>query len=352
MLSSAVKERLESAKREWNHAVAKYVLYDVFTRGDVSHPYRYVISELGVKLDGSPFGSWDVVIADKGDLGKGLLTPIFIEVKTQFSDNEHLITEIVKKIEETEELIENGMPSSLLAQIPTTNGKQLELNKDNMEYALFIPSRDTNSLIDYIKKYKKQSKFRICFVLWVFDNIKFVNNVISIPYLASNGIKICKNIRNSNPSPPFNNVCLCKHSNESLNRWFQRGEEQQIQIGGTLPPKLTRKWTNPAVAITIILASGRVIHSREIFITRVDLSRKIRELYDYYKVPLKDNEIDSYISYMESMGILKVDGDIPLKPFRVANRVRSLLDNGDKLLEEIVKRAYRKKIDPSAGYFE
>lgn len=352
MLPRAVKDRLESAKREWNHAKAKYVLYDIFTRGDVNHPYRYVISELGVRLDGSPLGSWDVVIADKWDLGKGLLTPVFIEVKTQFSDNEHLITDLVKKIEETEELIENGMPSSLLTQIPTINGEKLELNEDNIEYVLFIPSRDTSSLIDYIKKYKKQTKFRICFVLWVFDNSKFVNNVISIPYLTSNGIKICKKIRNSNPSPTYSNVFLCKHSNESLNRWFQRAEEQRIQIGGTLPPKLTRQWTNPAVAMTIILASGKVIHSRETFITRVDLSRKIRELYDYYKVPVKDNEINSYISYMESMGILKVESDLPLKPFRINNRVRSLLDNGDNLLEEIVKRAYKKKIDPSAGYFE
>ena len=350
MPSSTLKDRLESAKREWNHAKAKYVLYDVFTRGDVNHPYRYVISELGIKLDGSPHGSWDIVIADKVDLGKGLLTPVLIEVKTQFSDNEHLITDLVKKIEETEELINNGKASSLLSQIPT-NGKQLELNTDNLEYALFLPSRDTNSLIDYIKSYKKQTKFKIGFVLWVFDNIGFVTDVISIPSLASNGIKVCKKIRNSNP-PPQCNVCLCKHRDESLNRWFQRGEEQQIQVGGTLPPKLSRNWTDPAVAITIILASGRVIHSREIFITKIDLSIKIRELYDYYKMSVKDNEIDSYISYMERMGILRVDRDIPLKPFRITKRVRDLLDNGDDLLKEIVKKAYKKKIDPSSGYFE
>ncbi len=352
MPSSTLKDRLESARREWNHAKAKYVLYDVFTRGDVSHPYRYVISELGVKLDGSPLGSWDIVIADKADLGNGLLTPVLVEVKTQFSDNERLITDLVKKIEETEELIDNGKASTLLGQIPTTTGKQLELNRDNLEYALFLPSRDTNPLIDYIKSYTKQTRFRIGFVLWVFDNDRFVSNVISIPYLGNNGTKICKNVRNSNHSPPQCNVCLCKHREESLNRWFQRGEEQQVQVGGTLPPKLSRNWTDPAVAITIILASGRVILSRELYITKIDLSRKIKELYDYYKVPVKDNEVDSYISYMESMGIVRVDKDIPLKPFRITNRVRELLDNGDKLLEEIVKRAYRKKIDPSSGYFE
>jgi hypothetical protein len=351
MPSSTLKDRLDSAKQEWYHAKAKYVLYDVFTRGDVYHPYRYVISELGVKLDGSSLGSWDIVIADKGDLGKGLLTPVLIEVKTQFSDNERLITDLVKKIEETEELIDNGNASILLSQMPTTTGIQLELNRDNLEYALFLPSLGTSSLINYIRSYTKQTKFKIGFVLWVFDNSRFDTNVISIPYLASNGIKVCKKIRNLN-SPPQCNVCLCKHRDESLNRWFQRGAEQQIQVGGTLPPKLSRNWTDPAVAITIILASGMVIHSREIFITKTDLSMKIRNLYDYYKVSVKDNEIDSYISYMESMGILRVVGDIPLKPFRITNSVRDLLDNGDNLLEEIVKRAYKKKIDPSAGYFE
>ena len=136
---------------------------------------------------------------------------------------------------------------------------------------------------------------------------------------------------------------MCKHNDESSNRWFQREEEQQIQVGGTLPPKLSRNWTGPAVVVTIILASGMVIHSRGTFITNTDLSRTIRELYDYYKVSVKDNEIDSYISYTESMGILRVDRDIPLNPFRITNSVRELLNNGHKLLEEIVKRAYRKK---------
>lgn len=351
MSTYSSSRNLESARTEWRHAKAKYVLYDAFTRGNVNHPYRYIASELGVKEDGSPYGSWDIVLANIDDLRRGYLTPIFVEVKTRFNDNEHLVADLIKKIDETEELISSGNLSFLINQISQTVSGQLTFSKD-IEYALFIPSQNSTSLIDYIRRYAKKTDFAIGIVLWVLDNTEFDGDTISIPYLTSNGTKICRNVRKSNSPIHEINICLCKHNNESLNRWFQSGRAQGIQIGGTLPPRLRRYWTNPASAITVILTSGKVIHSHETYITKEDLFKRIKELYDSYKVPSEEDDIRSYVSLMEVLGIVKVAKDIPLKPLQVNKGILKLLRDGDSLLDEIVKRTSKKKIDASFGYFD
>lgn len=343
---SAITTRLEHAKTELRHSKMKYILYAGFSRSDVNHTYRYTSSEMSIKSDRSNKGSWDIVIADTNEMKRGSFVPVFVEVKSQYSDNEKLISDLIQKISDTRKLIENDDGALLIDQIPTYQGNGLKVNKDRIEFAIFLPSSGATGLIDYIDKFGKSVSEKIGIVIWTLENVNPDEQAIGIPYISRNKVKSTQNIGESECS-----LCYCRHNDNALTRWFEQTSNQRLERGGLLPPKLTMKWVDPAVAVTILLASGRIFRVNEKYLTKRDLVDRFKDLYNEFKVEIKDEEIDSYVSYMERMGILRKEKGIPLEPFRLNTATRGLLRKNEGLLEDVVARAVKNKVDSSSGFF-
>lgn len=350
MKKGSVKERLDHAEREFQHSKMKFVLYAGFSRSDVNHSYRYVASEMSIKPDESHLGSWDIVMADTAQMKNGKFVPIFVEVKSHYKKNQKLIKALIDKIIKTRELVSSGGISVLLKQIPSYNGGELKFNLDDFEYAVFVPNNGSLSLIDYISENEVQLGNKIPLIVWTYGNSDFDHHAIEIPYIGRNGTKPSRNIMDS--TDWSGDICFCKHNQEDLNRWFERPDFQKLETGGTMPPKLTRYWIDPAVAITIALSSGKIIYRQEKYITVEDLKSRFKDLYSDHKVNVKDEEIESYIRYMIKMGVFKIDKSVPIEPLRINSKVKKLLTKSGDLLQDIVKRAVNYGIDPSSGFFE
>ena len=346
MINSEYEKRLKSASVDLQHSKMKYIVYSCFSRGDVAHSYRYFASEINTKIPYSNEGSWDLVLVNTEKLRTGLLSLIFVEIKSQFSDSEKLISELSQKIQYTMELIEDGNGQVITDQLSPKNSRMLKIDKSSLEFAIFIPSIDETKLIDYIDSSQKEYSNQVGFVIWTLANVNSDRQAITIPYLKRGNVKICSNIMESSCK-----LCYCRHNDPALTRWFENSREQNIVGGGIMLPKLSQNWSDPVIAIISILISGRIFISHEKYLTSEDLINRIEDLYKNCNITVTSQEVKSYIDYMEKMRILIKDKQFPSRPYHLNSTVKELLNSRDRLLQDIVFRAVKRKISSNSGIF-
>lgn len=330
------KGREESIRDAVQHSKFKYILFRVFTDTEANHGYTYLTSDLYTSSSELKKGSWDLTIGNIELLAKGILSPIFIEIKSSFNDNEKLVKEIVDKIKTTEQLLEDGKEKIIIDQIAQSGPDGLVMEKTNLEYAIFIPGRLSNSLIDYISDTSKEWDNKTGVVLWSLEKKDADGDAIIIPYSHRSQVKTCRNVDKTDCK-----LCLCLHGQQKLLRYFKNAKEQELEIARIMPSR--HKYVDPVVNIISILSFGKLFKKSEKNLGKPDLIKRMEDFFHDFSIFPNIQELE-YIFFLMTRGriLLKTKG--PIQTFHLNSEVSGVLGDEKLLIEEVVKRAVEKNL--------
>jgi hypothetical protein len=328
--------RAESVRHAIQHSKMRYILYRVFTDTNANHGYVYLTSDLYTSPTELKKGSWDLTLGDARLLGEGKLSPIFIEIKSSFKDNEKLVKEIVEKIQNTELLIDQGNEKVILDQIAETGQDGLELERTDLEYVIFIPGSLSKSLIDYITKTSKDWKNKTGLVVWSYDKKDADGDVIHIPYFHRDDVKFCRNKEESSC-----NLCLCVHGNKKILNYLKNSDKQELEKGRIMPSR--HKYVDPVVNIISILSVGKLFKKTEKCLGQRDLTNRMRSFFHGFRIFPTQEELDFLFSLMFRAKII-LGSKGPIKTFHLNKIIADALGDERNLTEEIINRTVKYKL--------
>lgn len=328
--------RAASVKDAIQHSKLRYILYRIFTDTNAKHEYTYLTSDLYTSSTELMKGSWDLTLGNLPLLREGKVSPVFVEIKSSFNDNEKLVREIAEKIQNTELLIEQGKEKVILEQIAEAGRDGLELVRTNLEYVIFIPGSLSNRLIDYVTTTKKDWKNKTGLVIWSYDRKNADGDVIHIPYLHRANIKVCSHKEKSECS-----LCLCIHGNSKLLNYLKNTDEQELEKGRIMPSR--QKYVDPVVNILSILSVGKLFRKSEKNLGQRDLTNRMKSFFHEFRIYPTQDELDFLFSLMfRGKIILKTKG--PITTYHLNGDISNALGDEYKLTEEVINRTVKYKL--------
>jgi hypothetical protein len=311
----------------------EYIIFKAFSRKNNVHSYVYVTSDVLTRKDGAREDAWDILLVDKTGLDSMKFKPIFVEVKSSFEDAKKVLCEMMIKINLTLSLLNSRSGvDQILAQIPEEVDNPPKLAIESPEFVIFFPSNFYNRIYKRaIKQSVSVNKKNNPIILWSYENSGALSHCISIPYADEINILKCKNI-----TKKHNSVILCKHNDDNLLKWVKSCSDQNLgAMGGIMPSG--NGFTDMAVNLVAIFASGRVMNGQMGKIGKSDIISKIRNFFGIYRIKVSDDFINRIFEAMVKCKIISSNNDL-LHTYSLNGKISRNSKQVDVLIEDIVKR--------------
>lgn len=234
-------------------------------------------------------------------------------MKTSFDDTKDLISDIREKIILTKKVL-NENSDAVVAQLPPTYRNHFKENIERIEFVLFVPNIHVQELLNYIKDDSINGD-KVSFVLWTYTLLDTEVNVISIPYISEQNVKMCKN---STQLSCY--TCLCLHESSDLIRFISDVDDQNLPLPRIMPS--ARKYLDPAATMIALLSFGMLFLRGEADLTKSDVKRRINMFLSEFNVVSTIDEAEHLFAEMVKARILLETQGSPLNSYHLNSEIK------------------------------
>jgi hypothetical protein len=248
-------------------------------------------------------------------------------VKTSFSDTKALISETREKIILTKIVLKENS-DIVVAQLPPIYRNYFKENIERIEFVLFVPITYALELLNYINNDSINGD-KVSFVLWTYTLLKTDINVISIPYISEQNVKMCKNYTQLSC-----HTCLCLHESSDLRHFINDSENQNLPLPQIMPS--ARKYLDPAATMIALLSHGMLFYRGETDLTKSDIKCRINRFLSEFNVISTIDEAEHLFAEMVKARILLKTQGSPLDTYHLNSEIKRTASGKIKELEDAV----------------
>lgn len=293
------------------------------------HGYSYVASEV-FHVNKRIEGSIDILLCEKESLSKGILKPVFVEVKTSSPPRDIWEDICQKSLEFENTLMDAEQFGAFLEKNELNALKGLQYKPGTAEFVVFSYRSTFDKLFSLPYKFNgaqdpKSMPLSVSVphckvILWALEAYKGIDNYrVTYAYGNIGGIEEWEKC-----GLKTNNYCI--NTNQNLVKWLVNGEQNIDSIFSVSKPEVIDRYVN----LVLLLKTSDYFLSRKLRFTEETAVTQISKAFLDAGIHVSDKYSKELFELMRDSGIIQPQYD-PISTYKVRENLPRLVRNLGKI---------------------